>query len=245
MIIGLLMSLTSLKGQSSKSTKDIESKTITLEHFNAINSDMVFNVEVRKSTEEKAIITSNYMQFLEITVKNNTLFITYKKNQSLQNVDTRIIVYAKDVKSVNARTGSVVKVKDNFSIEKFSTESGGKIFGDSNAKNITVITQSGGSFLGTINTGNLVLKAESGSSIDIQGKIYSAKIISEGASQIIANKTNISVANVNAESASSVTLSVSKELTASASSMAKIRYKTLSGIKFSAKRDSGGTIDMV
>ncbi|PZU81576.1 MAG: hypothetical protein DI529_15305, partial [Chryseobacterium sp.] len=75
--------------------------------------------------------------------------------------------------------------------------------------------------------------------------IETAKINSEGASRIIATKTNISVATVNAESASSVSLSVSKELTASASSMAKIRYKTLSGIKFSASRDSGGTIDSI
>jgi len=235
-----------VKGQSSaKSSENLESKTIALEHFDSIDSEMVFSVEVRKSDEEKAVITSNYLRFVEVNVKNNTLKIGYKKNQSLENVDTKIVIYAKDVKSVSAAVGSVVKIKDNFNIQKFSTESGGKIFGDSNAKNIVINTESGGSFLGTINTENLALNAQSGSKIDIQGKIDSAKITSEGASRIIATKTNISVATVNAESASSVSLSVSKELTASASSMAKIRYKTLSGIKFSAARDSGGTIDSI
>lgn len=227
---------------SSKAEK-IETKTITLNRFAHIRSEMIFDVEIIKSNEEKAEIKSNYLAYVEVNVKNNVLEIGYKKGHSLNNVSTKVIIYAKDVKTISASTGSVVKIKNNFGIEKFSTESGGKIFGDSNAKNVTIATQSGGSFLGTINTENLVLNAESGSSIDVQGKINSAKITSEGASQIIATKTNISVANVNAESASSVTLSVSKELTASASSMAKIRYKTLSGIKFSAKRDSGGTID--
>lgn len=221
----------------------IETKTIELDHFDHIRSEMIFDVEIIKSNENKAVVKSNYLSFVEVKVKNNVLEIGYKKGHSLENVSTKVTIYAKDVKSINASTGSLVKIKDNFNIQNFSTESGGKIFGNSNAKNVTITTQSGGSFLGTINTENLVLKAESGSSIDIQGKINSAKITSEGASKIIAIKTNISVATVNAESASSVRLSVYKELTASASSMAEIRYKTLSGIKFSAKRDSGGTID--
>ena len=89
------------------------------------------------------------------------------------------------------------------------------------------------------------MNAQSGSKIDIQGKIETKKINSQGASKIIATKANISVANVTAESSSSVSLSISKELAASASSMAKIRYKTLSGIKFSADRSSGGSIDML
>lgn len=242
-IIGLLMSLTTFKGRTIDNIT--ETKTVPLTHFESIDSDMIFNVEVVKSSEEKAVITSNYMQLVEISVKNNTLHIGYKRSQSIKNVETKIVIFAKDVKSVSASTGSVVKIKNVFNIQKFSTESGGKIFGDSNAKNISISTQSGGSVLGTVNTDHLVLNAESGSSIDIQGKIGTATISSEEASKITATKTDISVATVNAESASSVTLSVSKQLIASASSMATIRYKTLSGIKFTATRDSGGTIDML
>lgn len=248
LILLIIVTITAIfvKGQNSlKSIENLETKTISLENFDKIDSDMAFNVEVRKSNEEKAVITSNFMHFVKISVKNNTLQIGYKKKQVMDNVNSRIVIYAKDVKSVSARMGSVVKMKDRFDIETFFTETGGKIFGDSNAKNININTRSGGSFLGTINTENLILKAESGSSIDTQGKIGVAKISSEGASDIIALKSNISVATVNAESASSVSLSVSKELTASASSMAKIIYKTLSGIKFSGDRDSGGTIDSI
>ncbi|WP_313598950.1 GIN domain-containing protein [Epilithonimonas vandammei] len=247
-ILLIIITITAIfvKGQrSSKASDNIESKTIALEHFDKINSEMVFSVEIRKSNEEKAVITSNYMRFVEVNVKNNTLQIGYKKNQPMENVDTKIVIYAKDVKSVNAEVGSVVKIKDQFDIQKFSTESGGKIFGDSNAKSIVINTESGGSVLGTVNTENLILNAQSGSSIDIQGKIETAKITAQSASRISATKTNVSVATVTAESASSVSISVSKELTASASSMDRIRYKTLSGIKFSADRDSGGTIDML
>jgi len=246
LIIIITITVIFVKAQnSSKGSEILESKTITLEHFDSIDSEMVFDVEIRKSNEERAEITSNFLRFVEVNVKNNTLQIDYKRNQPMENVNTKIVIYAKDVKSVSAGIGSIVKIKDNFNIQRFSTESGGKIFGDSNAKNIVINTKSGGSVLGTVNTENLVMNAQSGSSINIQGKIDTAKITSEGASKIIATQTNISVATVNAESASSVSLSVSKELTASASSMAKIRYKTLSGIKFSADRDSGGTIDSI
>ena len=248
LILFIIIAITAIfvKGQSaSRATENLESKTIVLEHFDKIDSEMVFDVEVRKSNEEKVMITSNYLRFVEIDVKNNTLQIDYKRNQPMENVDTKIVIYAKEVKSVSAGIGSIVKIKDNFDVQKFSTESGGKIFGDSNAKNVVINTKSGGSVLGTVNTENLILNAQSGSKIDIQGKIETAKINSQGASKIIATKANISVANVTAESASSVSLSISKELAASASSMAKIRYKTLSGIKFSADRSSGGSIDML
>ena len=248
LILFIIIAITAIfvKGQSaSRATENLESKTIVLEHFDKIDSEMVIDVEIRKSNEEKVMITSNYLRFVEIDVKNNTLQIDYKRNQPMENVDTKIVIYAKEVKSVSAGIGSIVKIKDNFDVQKFSTESGGKIFGDSNAKNVVINTKSGGSVLGTVNTENLILNAQSGSKIDIQGKIETAKINSQGASKIIATKANISVANVTAESSSSVSLSISKELAASASSMAKIRYKTLSGIKFSADRSSGGSIDML
>lgn len=221
----------------------IETKTIALEHFEAIASDMVFDVEVVKSNEEKVVIKSNYLQFVEVHVKNNVLKIAYKRGQSLENVDTKIVIYAKDIKSVSAGIGSIVKIKDNFDIQKISTVSGGKIYGDSNAKKVTINTESGSLVSGTINTENLVLNSKSASTIDIQGKISKAIINSEQASKIIATEANITEALVDARSASSVSLSVSKELTASANSLAKIRYKKLSTIKFSASRDSGGTID--
>ena len=248
LILFIIIAITAIfvKGQSSsRATENLQSKTIVLEHFDKIDSEMVFDVEVRKSNEEKVMITSNYLRFVEIDVKNNTLQIDYKRNQPMENVDTKIVIYAKEVKSVSAGIGSIVKIKDNFDVQKFSTESGGKIFGDSNAKNVVINTKSGGSVLGTVNTENLILNTQSGSKIDVQGKIETAKINSQGASKIIATKANISVANVTAESSSSVSLSISKELAASASSMAKIRYKTLSGIKFSADRSSGGSIDML
>lgn len=245
-IISLLTSAVILKAQSSPEPTAIqETETINLEHFDSIISDMVFNVEVRKSNEEKVVIKSNYLRLVEANVKNNVLHIGYKKNSSLQNPDTRIIIYAKNIKSVTARTASVIKIKDDFDIQRFSAETGGRIFGNSKAATVAIDTQTNGFFLGTVNTGNLQINADLGSSVDIQGNIGFAKIKSGGASKITAVKAKISEAVVTAEAASTVTLSVSKELTASATSAAKIRYKTLSPIKFSAKRDSAGTIDML
>lgn len=233
-----------IENQSIKSSQ-IETKTIALEHFDGIASDMVFDVEVVKSNEEKVVIKSNYLQFVEVSVKNSVLKIAYKRGQSLENVDTKIVVYAKDIKSVSSGIGSIVKIKGDFDIQKFSTVSGGKIYGDSNAKKVTINTESGSLVSGTINTENLVLNSKSASTIDIQGKISKAIINSEQASKIIAIKANITTALVDARSASSVSVSVSKELTASANSLAKIRYKKLSLIKFSASRESGGTIDSI
>ena len=61
LILFIIIAITAIfvKGQSSsRATENLQSKTIVLEHFDKIDSEMVFDVEVRKSNEEKVMITN-------------------------------------------------------------------------------------------------------------------------------------------------------------------------------------------
>lgn len=248
MIVGLFVTSTTLKGNDfSNVIQKAETKTFNLSSFNAVKTSQAIEVEIVKSDEEKAVATSTHLSELKIEVRNKTLYVQYKPNVSLQNADTKVIVYAKDLIKAEAGNASSIKVKSVFenAEQTFESNGSGKIYADSKASVVNINTNSAGGFSGKINTKNLNVDANSASVVKISGSADNAEINVDSASSLDAKSMNIQTAKATARATSSITLSVSKELTASASSLGKIRYKTLSGIKFSASRSSGGTIDSI
>ncbi|KFC21751.1 GIN domain-containing protein [Chryseobacterium sp. FH1] len=224
-----------------------ETKTFNLSSFDAVKTSQAIEVEIIKSDVEKAVATSNYMSDLKIEVKNKTLSVQYRPNVSLQNANTKVVIYAKNLKKLEVDNASIVKVKSIFdnNEQTFEIKGAGKIYADSKSPVLKIKAHNAGGFSGKIETKNLTINATSASSVKLSGSSENAVINAESASDIDAKQMMIEVAIANASATSNITLSVSKELTASASSMAKIRYKTISGIKFSATRSSAGTIDML
>lgn len=247
MIIGLFISTTVLKGQDLSNKNSVETKTFNLGSFNAVKSSQAIEVEIVKSNEEKAVATSNYISELNIEVKNKTLYIQYKPNVSLQNADTKVVVYMKDLIKAEAENASHIRVKSVFNnaTQTFETRAAGKIFVDSKADNIYINLTNAGEFSGKVDSKKLYVNISSASTAKLSGSADNAEISADSASNLDAKNVVIKTAKVYATATSSVTLSVSQELTAEATSLAKIKYKTLSGIKFSAIRKSGGKIDSI
>ncbi len=245
MIIGLFTSTTVLKGQYFSNKNSTETKTFNLGAFNAVKSSQAIEVEIVKAEEEKAVATSNYISELDFEVKNKMLYVKYKPNVSLQNADTKVVVYMKDLVKAEAENASNVKVKSIFNTtnQTFETRSAGRISVDSKSDNVFINLKNAGEFSGKVDAKKLYVNINSASTAKLSGSADNAEINVESASNLDAKNVNIKIAKAYATGTSSVTLSVSQELTAEATSLAKIKYKTLSGIKFSASRSSGGSID--
>ncbi len=222
-----------------------ETKTISLEPFDAVKTSQAIIVEIVKSDMEKAVVTSNHLSDVKIEVKNNILYVRYRPGISLQNADTKVMIYAKDLKKVEADQASIVKVKSVFNSDHqtFESKGAGKIYADSKSQSVSITTSSAGGFSGKIETKNLTVNVNAAGSVRLSGSADHAVMSADNASLLDARQMKIKTAKADASATSSVSLSISEELAATASSLAKIRYKTLSGIRFSAKRNSGGTID--
>ena len=247
MIIGLFTSTTILKGQDFSDKNSVETKTFNLGAFNAVKSSQAIEVEIVKADEEKAVATSNYVAQLDFEVKNKTLYVKYKANVSLQNADTKVVVYMRDLVKVEAENASNIRMKSVFDNKNqtFETRTAGRIFADSKSDNVFINLKNAGDFSGKVDTKKLNVNISSASSAKLSGSADQAEISADSASNLDAKNVNIKTAKVYATATSTVTLSVSEELTAEATSLAKIKYKTLSGIKFSAERKSGGKIDSI
>lgn len=224
-----------------------ETVTFNLSSFNAVKTSQAIEVEIVKSDEEKAVATSTHLSELKIEVKNKTLYVQYKPNVSLQNADTKVVVYMKDLVKAEAENASSIKVKSVFNTnnQTFETRTAGRIFADSKSENVFIDLRNAGGFSGKVDAKNLNVIISSASNAKLSGSADNADIYAESASNLDAKNIKIKIAKVYATATSSVTLSVSKELNAEATSLAKIKYKTLAGIKFSAKRKSGGKIDSI
>nr|WP_314490221.1 DUF2807 domain-containing protein [uncultured Chryseobacterium sp.] len=222
-----------------------ETETIDLDPFDAVKTSQAIEVEIVKSEKEKAVVTSNHLSDVKIEVKNKILYVQYRPNVSLQNADTKVVIYAKDLKRVEVDQASIVKVKSIFNGGKqiFESKGAGKIFADSKSESVHIKTNSAGGFSGKIETENLTVNVNAAGIVKISGLADHAVITADNAGSLDAKQMKIKTAKADASATSSVILSISEELTATASSLAKIRYRTLSGIRFSAKRSSGGTID--
>ncbi|MFY1046000.1 GIN domain-containing protein [Chryseobacterium sp. GP-SGM7] len=153
----------------------------------------------------------------------------------------------KDLVKAESENASNIRVKSIFNNKNqtFETETAGKIFADSKAENVYINLKNTGGFSGKIVAKNLKININSASNAKLRGSADNAEINADSASNLDAKNVNIKTAKVYATATSTVTLSVSEELTAEATSLAKIKYKTLSGIKFSAKRKSGGKINSI
>lgn len=247
MIIGLFTSTSVLKGQDFSNKNSVETKTFNLGSFNAVKSSQAIEVEIVKAEEDKAIATSNYIAQLDFEVRNKTLYVKYKSNVSLQNADTKVVVYMRDLVKAEAENASSIKVKSVFNTtnQTFETRTAGRIFADSKSENVFINLKNAGGFSGKVDAKKLNVIITSASNAKLSGSADNADIYAESASNFEAKNMKIKTAKVYAAATSTVTLSVSKELTAEATSLAKIKYKTLAGIKFSAKRKSGGKIDSI
>lgn len=245
-IICLSSSAVILKGKSFRGYNEkSETKTFNLSSFNTVKASQSIEVEIVKSAKEKAVATSTHMPELIIEVKDKTLFIRYKPNVSLQNVTTKVVVSAKDLVKAEAESASFIKVKDIFSNaeQAFECRTAGKIYADSQSAVVNISTENAGQFSGKIDVKELNVDINSAGIVTLNGSADHANIKANSASSLDAENLRIKTAKASAGSASTVTVSVSKELTVEATSLAKIKYRTLSGIRFSATRKSGGTID--
>lgn len=247
MIIGLFASTTVLKGQDFLNKNSAETKTFNLGSFNAVKSSQAIEVEIVKAEQDKVVATSNYVSELSIEVKNKTLYVNYKPNVSLQNADTKVVVYMRDLVKAEAENASNIRVKSVFNTtnQTFETRTAGKIFADSKSENVYINLRNAGEFSGKIDAKNLNVNISSASIAKLSGSADKAEISADSASNLDARNVNIKTAKVYATATSTIILSISEELTAEATSLAKIKYKTLSGIKFSAIRKSGGKIDSI
>lgn len=218
-------------GQKQLHSTGIENKQMELANFHKIQVSNGIEVELVKGNEYTASITSNFMEYVRLDVKNGKLKIYYDfpNNTNAKNIDTKITIKAVNVNSFETSSGATLNVKSSFTdvYQKIETSSGSDMKYNVTCKKLTINSSSGSDVSGRIHVDDLEINASSGSDVLLSGRANSIEVNASSSTDVDLENLITNYAEIDASSSSDVVLTVVKEIDANASSSSDITYKII------------------
>jgi hypothetical protein len=120
--------------------------TIKLENFDELKVFDQLNVTLVQSDENKVVVTGKNESSFETVNKNGVLKLRMTLTKILSGADTKVTLYFKNIKSIDANEGSIVSSKHVFkqTTMDLSSQEGANIDGELDTENTTVKLYSGG-----------------------------------------------------------------------------------------------------
>jgi len=120
--------------------------TIKLENFDELKVFDQLNVTLVQSDENKVVVTGKNESSFEAVNKNGVLKLRMTLTKILSGADTKVTLYFKNIKSIDANEGSIVSSKHVFkqTTMDLSSQEGANIDVELDTENTTVKLFSGG-----------------------------------------------------------------------------------------------------
>lgn len=120
--------------------------TIKLENFDELKVFDQLNVTLVQSDENKVVVSGKNENDFEAVNKNGVLKLRMRLTKMLSGEDTKVTLYFKNIKSIDANEGSIVSSKHIFkqTTLDLSSQEGAKIDVELDVDNTTIKIYSGG-----------------------------------------------------------------------------------------------------
>jgi hypothetical protein len=120
--------------------------TIKLENFDELKVFDQLNVTLVQSDENKVVVSGKNESSFETVNKNGVLKLRMKLTKMLSGEDTKVTLYFKNIKSIDANEGSIVSSKQIFkqTTMDLSSQEGAKIDVELDVENTSIKIYSGG-----------------------------------------------------------------------------------------------------
>lgn len=166
--------------------------------FNSIDVSRAIDVELKMDQNPKVVVIAdeNLMDLITTEVKNNTLYITSKKNIG-QAKSKKVEVSVKSLEGLTTSSGSSLWCKGTLTASKLKVQasSGSEISLTVDTQSLQLSASSGANLKADGKTADLTAKASSGASVDageLQANTIDAKA-SSGGNVIVVNAENIAI----------------------------------------------------
>ncbi|OBS11439.1 hypothetical protein ATE49_10995 [Elizabethkingia miricola] len=226
-----------------------ETKTFNVQNFSGVKTSQAIKVEIVKSDIEKQVVTSNYMEYVRVENKGGVLTVYYdipRGSNGLRNANTTVVVYAKSLNDLRASSAGKIVVKDQFSTSTLNVDvsSAGKIqYENIKTNRLNLNLSSAATFTGSADAQSVNADISSAATINISGKAGEVRVDASSSADFNGSDLRSGTVKAQASSAGKIKIGVIDELTAAASSGAKIYYKSPSGIRLNVRKSSGGKVD--
>ena len=120
--------------------------TIKLDNFDELKVFDQLNVTLVQSDENKVVVSGKNESSFEAVNKNGVLKLRMKLTKMLSGEDTKVTLYFKNIKSIDANEGSIVSSKHIFkqTTMDLSSQEGAKIDVELDVENTSIKIYSGG-----------------------------------------------------------------------------------------------------
>lgn len=220
LLILLLFVWTALTAGAQKTVYDANAEPRQVGDFKSIQLSNAFTVLITQGSESGVAVSAadkDLIGNIITKVENGVLKISFDNNQKWTRKNPNLKAY------ISVKTLERIKASGACDI---------KIDGTLNASSLTVEMSGASDLTGKINVSNtLDVKLSGASDLTLTGIADQAKIDVNGASEVKAYDFSTSNCSIEASGASSVQITVDKELSAQISGASSVRYKGTANIK--------------
>jgi len=101
----------------------LQNKTFDTGSFSGISVGSVMKVVIRKSAENKVVVTSNAMQYVVVRNVGGILRLTYDTpRKGLNNVNTEVVVYTDGFRSLKGSSAAKITMDEGLQLKQLSVE---------------------------------------------------------------------------------------------------------------------------
>ena len=217
LLILLAVATLTLNGYTQKTVNDANAERRQLSGFNSINIANAFNVYISQGNEEAVAISgasSEIKERIKTSVENGVLVIRFdddKKFWKLFNSDKQKLKAYISVKKLDKL--SVSGACDVFMEDGISSD------------DLTINFSGASDLKGKVNAKNLTIDISGASDITLSGNAANLKVVTSGASDFKGYDLVTNYCEAKASGASSVFITVNKELNANASGASDVKFK--------------------
>lgn len=165
-----------------------ETKTVEIGVISGIHVETAIKVIIRKSSENKAVITSNVMKYVSVKNNNGKLKISYQNTpqNGLRNAVTEVTVYTSDFSRLEAESAAGVVLENGFNFKNLSLEltSASQLEGHIRADELKAEITSASKLNATLDVKKLNLEASSASKATLSGKAQTVKVEANSAAKV-------------------------------------------------------------
>ena len=213
-IIIIVMTFLTVAGLQAQQVNDANAEIREAKGYNAINVSNAFDVYLTQSNEEAVAVSAaetKYREKIKVEVKDRTLFIKYDGDGKFWNTGNKKLkayISFKDISKLNISGACDVYINGTLKAPKLN------------------ISQSGASDLkGKLDVDDLVIDLSGASDMNVTGAARNVDVEASGASDFKGYDLVSETCNARASGASSIKVTVNKELSAHASGASDVHYK--------------------
>jgi len=217
-LMGILIMLAmSASAFSQKTFNDANAEQRQLSGFHVIKISNAFNVYITQSNEEAVVVSASkpeYLQHIRTSVENGVLTIRLDDDKN----------FWKGWKGDKQKLKAYISVKQ---LDKLSVSGACSIFIEDgiSSDDLTLYFSGASDLKGKVNAKNLKVDLNGASDITLSGDAANLKVDASGASDFKGFELVTNYCEAKASGASSVSITVNKELNANASGASDVRFK--------------------